>query len=339
MKEIKTARLLLQPFRESDRDDLYAFLKQLEHDEFEGYPGINRETVGEHLRERLGSEEYYAVALADTGKVIGNLYCGQRDCSAREVGCIINECYRGQGYAAEALRAVIEQAFRDGAHRVYAECDPRNTASRRLLEAVGMRREAHLRQTVFFHRDADGAPIWMDTYVYAITENDRAAAETERVLPTHIVAAAGFVRNENGEILLVRSHRDGWVLPGGIVEVGENVIDGVKREILEETGVIAEVGELVCVSSNTCKHPGYNGVKEVPTKLMLDFICRAIEGTPRPSEENTESAYFSEEEAEKLIQSPAILERFKAYLEYSGRPVYLEYVTRPEYGLKLKRLL
>lgn len=43
---IETERLLLRPFRESDRDDLYAFLSQLEDDEFEGYPGSPMKTAG-----------------------------------------------------------------------------------------------------------------------------------------------------------------------------------------------------------------------------------------------------------------------------------------------------
>lgn len=168
-------------------------------------------------------------------------------------------------------------------------------------------------------------------------QNNGKTVETERVLPTHIISAAGVVLNEKGEILLVKTYRDGWVFPGGIVEVGENVIDGVKREIMEEAGVEVEVNELFCVSSNTCKHPGYNGVREVPTKIMLDFVCRAVGGTPRPSEENSESAFVSPEKAAEMIQSPAIRERFRAYTEYTGRPIYLEYVTRPAYALKLKR--
>ena len=98
------------------------------------------------------------------------------------------------------------------------------------------------------------------------------------VMPTHIIAGAGIVINDKNEILLVNTYHGGWVFPGGQVEVGENVIDAVKREILEETGIDVEVGEVFCISSNTCKHPGYNGVKEVPTKIMLDFICRAKGG-------------------------------------------------------------
>ena len=58
---IKTERLILRPFRESDRDDLYEYLSQLENDEFEGYPGITRENSIEHLQYRVGSEEFYAM--------------------------------------------------------------------------------------------------------------------------------------------------------------------------------------------------------------------------------------------------------------------------------------
>ncbi len=161
----------------------------------------------------------------------------------------------------------------------------------------------------------------------------------EKVLPTHIVSAAGAVTNEKGEILLVNDYRHGWVLPGGIVENGENVIDGVEREILEESGIIAEVGELFCVSSNTNSYPGYNGVKVIPTKIMLDFICAAKGGDIRGSDENSESGWFSKDTALNMRTAPVIAERFRAYLEYNGRPTFLEYVTKPEFVLKLKRLI
>ena len=70
---------------------------------------------------------------------------------------------------------------------------------------------------------------------------------------------------------------------------------------------------------------------------MLDFICHAKEGTPRPSEENSASAFFHKDMVLELIQSPAYIERFKAFMDYMGRPTYLEYVTKPEFRLKMKR--
>ncbi len=159
------------------------------------------------------------------------------------------------------------------------------------------------------------------------------------VMPTHIIAVAGIVLNEKDEVLMVKTHNQGWVFPGGQVEVGENVIDAVKREIMEETGIDVEVGEVFCIASNTGKYPGYNGVKEIPTKLMLDFICRAKGGLPRPSDENSESMYIPKDKVLDMIKAPAIVERYKAFLEYTGRPIYMEYVAKPVFELKLKRLI
>ena len=172
MNMIETQRLILRRFRASDYDDLYEFLLQLKDDEFEGYPGITCENAAEHLKHRMESEEFYAVELKATGKVIGNIYCGSREYSAREAGYIINKDYQRKGYACEALSAVIAEAIRSGAHRVYAECDPRNEASWRLLEKAGLKREAHFRQNIFFHHDATGQPVWKDTYVYAMLASD-----------------------------------------------------------------------------------------------------------------------------------------------------------------------
>lgn len=167
MQEIITERLVLREFRETDYDDLYEFLSQLEDDEFEGYPGITYENGREHLKYRLESEEFYAIELKETGKVIGNIYSGNRDFDAKELGYIVNKDYQRKGIACEALKTIIGHVFRQGTHRVYAECDPRNDCSWKLLEKVGLEREAHFKQNVYFHKDENGQPKWKDTYVYA----------------------------------------------------------------------------------------------------------------------------------------------------------------------------
>ena len=91
--------------------------------------------------------------------MIGNICCGNRDFAAREIGYIVNKRYQQKGYAAEALSAVIAQAFREGAHRIYAECDPRNVPSWKLLEKVGLRREVHFKQNIWFSRDEMTPPF------------------------------------------------------------------------------------------------------------------------------------------------------------------------------------
>ena len=58
-------------------------------------------------------------------------------------------------------------------------------------------------------------------------------------LQVHFVSAAGVVFRE-GKVLMIRSERRGWEFPGGVVEQGEAILDGLKREILEESGITAE---------------------------------------------------------------------------------------------------
>lgn len=156
-------------------------------------------------------------------------------------------------------------------------------------------------------------------------------------MPTHIVAAAGVVENDKGEILLVKTYHGGWVFPGGQVEVGENIIDAVIREIKEESGINVIVKKLFAISSNTAINKGYNGVKEVPTKIMMDFICTYIDGNLCTSDENSESCWVKKDEVLDMITAPAIRERFQAYLDYDSNVQYLAYVTQPQFDLKVSR--
>lgn len=111
---IETERLVLRPFGDADYDSLFEFLSQLESDEFEGCPGITYENGRTYLAQRVGSDEFLAIELTSEGKVIGNLSCGRRDFEVREVGYIVNERYRRQGYATEALSALIDHVFETG---------------------------------------------------------------------------------------------------------------------------------------------------------------------------------------------------------------------------------
>jgi RimJ/RimL family protein N-acetyltransferase len=67
-----------------------------------------------------------------------------------ELGVTLAPAAQGRGIATEALTAVIGALFATGAHRVYAECDARNTAVRRVFGRLGMRREATLRDADWF---------------------------------------------------------------------------------------------------------------------------------------------------------------------------------------------
>ncbi len=167
-KIIETPRLILRAFREEDYDDLYEFLSQREADEFEAYPGITYENGHEHMKYRVGSDEFYAMELKESGKVIGNIYYGRQDFDAREMGYIVNKNYQRKGYAREAAMAVIKNGFDNGVHRIFAECNPLNICSWSLLENLGFAREAYFKKNVYFKKDENGKPLWQDTYVYSL---------------------------------------------------------------------------------------------------------------------------------------------------------------------------
>lgn len=135
------------------------------------------------------------------------------------------------------------------------------------------------------------------------------------ILPTHIVASGGVVTNDKEEVLLIRNPRKGWEYPGGIIETGETVPQGLIREIKEETGVDVEIINIVGIYSNTKKKKGYNGVEEVPTIVTIDFICKYVSGDLRTSDESIEVRWFSKEEALKIIKPKQRL-RFERALNY-----------------------
>lgn len=157
--------------------------------------------------------------------------------------------------------------------------------------------------------------------------------------PTHIVSAGGIVEDGSGNILLVKAHDDGWVYPGGITEVGENLIEGVIREIREESGIKVAVSHLINVVSSTAVHKWYDGTTDVPTKVMFDFVCTVEGGQLTTSDETSECRWVPRDRVLDLITLPAIRIRYEAYLNYTGSVNYIEYSTptMTEFNVKDQR--
>lgn len=164
---METERLLLRRYKEDDLQDLYEYLSNPEVVKYEPYQAMNLEQVKNNLQWRISTEEMIAVELKSNHKMIGNVYLGKRDFESLELGYVFHQDYWGKGYAKESCMALIEQAFSNNIHRIFAECDPQNPNSWRLLESMGFRREAHLLQNVYFWKDDENNPLWKDTYIYA----------------------------------------------------------------------------------------------------------------------------------------------------------------------------
>ena len=173
MCSITTPRLCIRPFAADDWRDLYEYLSQEEAVRFEPYDAFTEDEARREALDRSRDGDYHAVCLLGEGKLIGSLYLSRRDCGTMEFGYVFNPKYWGSGYATEAARALMTRAFEDGsARRIAAGCDPRNERSWKLLERLGFRREGRLIKNVWFKKDASGAPIWKDTYLYGLLKEE-----------------------------------------------------------------------------------------------------------------------------------------------------------------------
>ncbi len=166
---LSTPRVLLRRFQPEDFEDLYEYLSDEEVVRYEPYPPYTREQCRLEAVRRSKNNEFLAVCLRESGKLIGNLYFSKRDYGTWELGYVFHRHYHGFGYATEAARALLDYGFREeNVRRVVASCNPENDASWKLLERLHMRREGHELKNIYFKTDSDGKPLWQDSYHYAI---------------------------------------------------------------------------------------------------------------------------------------------------------------------------
>ena len=157
--------------------------------------------------------------------------------------------------------------------------------------------------------------------------------------PTHIVAAAGYVFDKEGNILIIKTPNRGWDCTGGQVEEGEDLEAGVLREIMEESGITAKVKCLCAVYSNVGKYTFYDGVTPVHTKVMFEFICEYESGECRTSEESSEVIWVPKAKVFDYLSSPVMRYRFEKILNFDGRVTYASYVTKPEFKVLMERYI
>ncbi len=165
---METERLILRDYKKEDFDDFYEYVSNPDVVKYEPYEAMTRKEAEDNLNYRITNPEFIAVELKATRKLIGNIYFGKRDFNTIEIGYVFNDIYHKKGYATESCNALIQDAFKNHVHRIYAECDPENTASWKLLERLGFKREAHLEKNIYFKTDSENKPIWKDTYIYSL---------------------------------------------------------------------------------------------------------------------------------------------------------------------------
>jgi RimJ/RimL family protein N-acetyltransferase len=174
---LKTPRLQLRPFQECDLVTFAAYRSDPEVARYQSWsPPFSvdqaRAFLAEMQKARPGTRgTWYQLAverLSEAG-LIGD--CAFQilpdDERQGQVGFTFSRAFQKQGFATEAVRRLLEFIFTEyHLHRVTAICDALNIASARLLERVGMRREGHYLENIFFK----GA--WGDEFAYSILDRE-----------------------------------------------------------------------------------------------------------------------------------------------------------------------
>ena len=119
------------------------------------------------------------------------------------------------------------------------------------------------------------------------------------------VGASVIIENAQQQILLqLRTDNHCWSYPGGSVELDEEVEEAAKRELLEETGLIAHELELFGIFSGKDTHYIYPNGDEV-SNIDIVYLCRNYSGTIQCQEEEVmELRFFSIEDIPENLSAP-----------------------------------
>ena len=172
----ETPRLRVRPFRDADVEAFVAYRADPDVERYQSWSDFTL-AEGRALVESMQGlrpgvpGQWYQFALEERAgaALVGDLALKVSADEPREaeVGFTLAPAHQGRGYATEALRGLLGHAFGTlGLHRVVAVTDALNAPAAALLERVGMRREAHFHENVFFK----GA--WGSEFVFAMLDHE-----------------------------------------------------------------------------------------------------------------------------------------------------------------------
>ncbi|GCE28787.1 ribosomal-protein-serine acetyltransferase [Dictyobacter alpinus] len=174
--DVETSRLRLRRFKDTDLAAFLEYRNDPEVARYQSWEGISEAEAWAFLREQRdlqpgvpGVGMQIAIEHKESGELLGDCYFKLEAEEPRqaELGYSLARAYQGYGFASEAVTAWLSYAFRTfDLHRVIAITDCENSASVTLLERLGMRREGHFIQNIWFKGK------WGDEYLYAILREE-----------------------------------------------------------------------------------------------------------------------------------------------------------------------
>lgn len=171
---ITTDRLLLRKLEITDSEEFFTYRSLPEVCEYQSFMPRNISEAGGFIRkipvEANIPNTWFQLAIVNKNedRLIGDIGIHFLEDNAQvEIGYTLAPSYQGKGYAIEALKAVLNYVFSNlKKHRITASVDPNNSKSIRLLERLGMRKEAHFIKS---YRMGD---MWVDDCIYAMLKEE-----------------------------------------------------------------------------------------------------------------------------------------------------------------------
>ncbi|TCP35020.1 RimJ/RimL family protein N-acetyltransferase [Sphingomonas sp. BK235] len=159
---LATARLVLRARVPDDAEALFAAMGDAATMTWWSHAPVESvAALRAYLAERdNGSWRAWAVTVAEDDTAIGFVAAGEKRPGVAEIGYLLVPAAQRRGYAREAVGAVIGRLFAEGYRRVFADTDPDNVGSNRLLESLGFRREGLLRAEWETHIGVRDTVLW-----------------------------------------------------------------------------------------------------------------------------------------------------------------------------------
>ncbi|TIX50456.1 GNAT family N-acetyltransferase [Alteraurantiacibacter aquimixticola] len=165
---LTTERFTMRPAQAGDEHALFPAYSDPGHMRYwSRAPFADVESFREYLFDPNSGGRTWIPVPHGGGDPVMTVYAGARLEGVFEIGYMILPNMQRQGIARECVSALVTHLFRsEGAHRLFADIDPRNTASNRLVRSLGFTREAHLRDAMKTHIG------WCDTWLWGLLEDE-----------------------------------------------------------------------------------------------------------------------------------------------------------------------
>lgn len=123
----------------------------------------------------------------------------------------------------------------------------------------------------------------------------------KRLYPEAPIPAVGVIVREGGRLLLIQRDKDpftgAWSFPGGAIELGEPAEEAARREALEETGLVVELGAVAAVVDNVVRDAEGRVAYHY---VIVDYYAQPAGGTLRPGSDVRDARWVRLQDLEGL---------------------------------------